>query len=264
MTEASAAHQFAALRAPDVGRRCGPRAVLVQPLGAIEQHGDHLPLNTDLIVASAACEAVAQAHGEELDLWLLPPLAYTRSVEHTWRAGTVALSTETMLAVLDDVGECLAQTGARRLAFVNGHGGNTAILNAACRDIRLRHGLMTFLLHPFLPPDHGGASADGELGMGIHGGHVETSVMLHLAPELVEMASARRHVPEALANNRHVRFGGDVAFGWLSNDFGPSGLIGDPTGASADAGRQMFETIVRNLGDQLAEVAAFDFEAYQA
>ena len=259
------ARQFASLRAPEVGRRLGPQSVLVQPLGAVEQHGDHLPLNTDLIVATRASEAVLDARGDDLDLWLLPPLAYTRSVEHTWCAGTVALSTETMLAVLDDLGECLARTPARRLAFVNAHGGNTAILNAACRDIRLRHGLMTFLLHPFLPADHGGSgSAAGEKGMGIHGGYEETSVVLHLAPELADMATARRHVPERLADNRHVRFGGGVSFGWLSNDFGPSGLIGDPTGASAEAGQQMFETVVRTLGEQLAEVAAFDFEAYQA
>jgi creatinine amidohydrolase len=123
---------------------------------------------------------------------------------------------------------------------------------------------MTFLLHPSLPPDHGGASGDSEHGMGVHSGHDETSLMLHLAPELVDMALARRHVPERLAQNGRVRFGGEVSFGWLSNDFGSSGVIGDPTRASADAGAALFRGIVDRLGESLAEVKRFDFEQYRA
>jgi len=239
--------------------------VVLQPLGAIEQHGAHLPLNTDLTLAESAVCAALDMHGEALDLWALPALAYTRSLEHTWQPGTVTLSTETMLAVLNDIGASVAKLGARRLVLFNAHGGNTSLLNAACRDIRLHHGLMMFLVHPVLPPDHGGQddSAD-ELGMGIHGGDLETSLMLHLRPDLVHMDVAARHVPEALARNRHVRFGGSVSFGWLSDDFGPSGLIGDPTGASAEAGERAFRGIVSGLGDQLAEVKTFDFEHYRA
>ena len=256
---------FVELRVPQVREQCGEGSVLVQPLGAIEQHGDHLPLATDLIVVQAACEAVVAARGAEFDLWLLPPLAYTRSIEHAWCPGTVALSTETMLSVLDDLGRSVAATGVRRLALVNGHGGNTALLNVACRDLRLRHGLMTFLLHPVMPPDHGGkTSAAGERGMGIHGGFGETSLLLHLRPDLVDLGAARRQVPEKLADNRFVRFGGPVTFGWLANDFGPSGVIGDPTGASAEVGKRAFESVVQTLGEQLAEVARFDFGDLQA
>jgi creatinine amidohydrolase len=232
--------------------------VLVQPVAAIEQHGPHLPLATDLIVADAACEAVMAERGAELDLWLLPSLAYGRSVEHTWAPGTITLSTNTLLAVLDDIGRSVATTAATRLAFVNGHGGNTSLLNVACRDLRLRYGLMTFLLHPSLPPDHGGTtSGAGELGMGIHGGHAETSLLLHLRPDLVDMAQAARRVPEHLDRFEHVGFGKAVAFGWLSNDFHPSGVIGDPTGATAEAGKAAFQQMVATLGAQLAEVAEF-------
>ena len=83
-------------------------------------------------------------------------------------------------------------TPARRLVFLNGHGGNSALVNVANRELRLHHGLMTFLAHPGLPPDQGGASPAEELGMGIHGGTDETSMMLHLAPELVDMSAAER------------------------------------------------------------------------
>ena len=77
-----------------------------------------------------------------------------------------------------------------------------------CREIRLSQGLMTFLVHPFVPADHGGTSPEAELGMGIQGGHQETSVFMHLRPDLVHLERAGRAVPEGLARNRHVRFGG--------------------------------------------------------
>ena len=95
--------------------------------------------------------------------------------------------------------------------------------------------------------------------MGIHGGHDETSVMLHLRPDLVHMDRAVRRVPEGLADQRHVRFGGLTTFGWLSNDFGPDGHIGDPTGATAEAGKRLFEAAVELVAEQLVEISTFNF-----
>jgi len=95
--------------------------------------------------------------------------------------------------------------------------------------------------------------------MGIHGGLDETSMMLHLRPDLVDMAAAARNVPEGLAPNQYVRFGGAVSFGWLSNDFGPSGVIGDPTGATAERGKALFEGAVEAFTGALREIATFDF-----
>jgi creatinine amidohydrolase len=255
--------RLADLAAPDVARLLTERSVLVQPVGAVEQHGPHLPLSTDLVIAEEMAARVVAQRGDELDLWLLPALAYTKSNEHAWAPGTVWLSAQTMLAVLDDVGRSLATLPARRLAFINGHGGNTQLLAVANRELRLAHGLMTFLLHPRLPRDSGGAAtaADDELGMGIHAGRDETSIMLHLRPQLVDMAKAARAVPEQIAANEHVTFGGTVAFGWLSDDLHPSGVIGDPTLASAELGARLVDEMVGQLGDELAEVAAFEFPA---
>ena len=235
------------------------RSILVQPLGAIEQHGPHLPLSTDSVVASAVAEAAVAAVGEELDVWLLPSMEYTKSNEHAWSAGTVWLSATTLLAVLDDLGRCVATTPAKRLVFLNGHGGNSALLNVANRELRLAHGLMTFLAHPGVPPDQGGVSPADELGMGVHGGTDETSLMLHLAPHLVDMSAAQRRVPELLAENEHLRFGGRVSFGWLSNDFYSDGYIGDPTPATAELGRTLFDGAVRGFCDALREIAVFNF-----
>jgi creatinine amidohydrolase len=246
------------LRAPDIGRLLSPRSILVQPLGAVEQHGPHLPFNTDLLIAERVASAAVERVGGEFEVWLLPPLAYTKSNEHAWSAGTIWLSATTLLAVLDDIGRCVAMTPARKLVFMNGHGGNSALVGVANRELRLRHGLMTFLAHPGVPPDQGGHSPEDELGMGIHGGTEETSLMLHLAPELVDMSVATRNVPESIAGNSYVRFGGTVGFGWLSNDFGPDGHIGDPTTATAGRGATLFAAAVDAFCGALAEIAGFN------
>ena len=251
--------RFVDLRGPEVIEQISVRSIFIQPLGAIEQHGPHLPLSTDSVVATAVAEAAVDQYGDEVDAWLLPTLEYTKSNEHAWSPGTIWLSVTTLLAVLDDIARCVATTPAKRLVFLNGHGGNSALANVANREIRLKHGLMTFLAHPGVPPDQGGVSPASELGMGVHGGTDETSIMLHLAPELVRMELAERRVPEKIALNQYVRFGGRVSFGWLSNDFFPDGYIGDPTPATAELGATLFQGAVRGFGEALREIAAFDF-----
>ncbi len=248
------------LRASDILDNLDESSIFVLPVGAIEQHGPHLPFNTDLVVAEHVANAVVDRVGDELDLWLLEPLAYTKSNEHAGTPGTVWLGPETLLRVLDDIGRSLATTPSRKLAFINGHGGNSALLNVACRELHLHHGLETFLLHPSVPPDQGGASAPGELGMGVHGGQDETSIMLHLRPDLVRTDLMTRNVPEHLDDNTHVRFGGSVTFGWLANDFGPDGHIGDPTGATAAIGEAHLNAAIANMSDAFREIANFRFQ----
>lgn len=250
---------LADLRAPEISTVLSSESIVVLPLGAIEQHGPHLPMNTDFVVADAAAKAAVSSVGDEVDAWLLPTLPFTKSNEHAWSAGTIWLSATTMMSVIDDIGRSVAATPARRVLFINGHGGNSALVQMMNRELRLKYGLQTFLAHPHMPADQGGSSAESELGMGIHGGMDETSVMLHLRPELVDMSRAVRRVPEGLSGNEQVRFGGKVAFGWLSNDFFPDGHIGDPTGATAEIGKKMFESAVRGLGDALREISRFDF-----
>jgi creatinine amidohydrolase len=241
------------LSAPGITAALGPDSVLVLPTGALEEHGPHLPVATDLIIAEAMAARAVAEYGDALDLRLLPPLAYTKSDQHAWSAGTFWLSASTLTAVLTDIGRSVATTPAHRLAFLDGHGGNSALLQVANRELRREFGLRTFTLHPGVPPDRGGASpADG---LGMHGGTDEPSLMLHLRPDLVDLDRAERRVPEHLAGYRHVRFGGSVSFGRLSDEFGPSGVLGDPT---AERGKERAERSVEYLGAVFAEVARFD------
>jgi creatinine amidohydrolase len=255
----SSSRRLADLTSEEIAESITSTSVMIQPLGAIEQHGPHLPLSTDLIVAEAMSSALVDELGDELDLWLLPSLAYTKSNEHAWSPGTVWLGPETMLAVLRDVGRSLATLPARRLVFLNGHGGNTGLLDVALRELRLTHGLLTFLAHPFVPPDHGGESLASEAAGGIHGGAAETSMMLHLRPDLVRLDRLVSSVPNWLNEYEHLSFSGSVGFGWLSNDFGATGVIGDATAASAELGESLVNESLERLGAALAEVARFEF-----
>ena len=249
--------RWANLRGPEVAERIGPDSIAIVAIGAIEQHGPHLPLDTDLVIAERVATAAVDTAGDELDLWLLPSIAYSKSNEHAWAPGTIWLSPTTMLAMLEELAASVAATQCRRLVLFNGHGGNSALLAVALREIRLKHGLLTFLAHPAMPVDQGGASGGDELGMGIHAGADETSLMLYLEPDSVDMSQAARAVPEHLAANHHVRFGGRVVFGWLSNDFGDAGVIGDPTSATSARGKDLFDGAVADLLSALGEISHF-------
>jgi creatinine amidohydrolase len=248
---------FAHLSGPAVGR-AAPGLVAIQPIGSVEHHGAHLPLITDTLVAQAVSEAVVEA-APDLPLVLLPPLSYALSSEHLWAPGTISLGPDTLLRVLDDIGASLARAGISKLVFLNGHGGNSALLRVACRELRVRHGLLTFLAHPSLPVDQGGEAREDEKGYAIHGHTSETSIVMHLRPDLVDLSLAERSIPDWLDEYRQVGFGGDVVFGWTSEDIMAGGVIGDPTAASAEAGKILFEAAVDRLATAFAEITRFDF-----
>ena len=249
--------RFIDLRGPEI-ERFSEDTVAVLPVGAVEQHGPHLPVATDYYMAEAVAEGAARLAGESCDITLLPGLAYTKSDEHAWSPGTLWLSARTLLSVLDDLGRSLAAGPVRRLAFLNAHGGNSALLGVALRELRTRHGLRTFLLHASLPADQGGTSPATEYGMGVHGGLKETAAMLHLHPDLVDMDQARRSVPEHLTSYEHIGFGKPVSFGWTSDDFATgNGLIGDPTGATPELGRKLIDASIAASAAALRECARF-------
>ncbi|MDH6181559.1 creatinine amidohydrolase [Microbacteriaceae bacterium SG_E_30_P1] len=238
------------LPGPAVATTLTPESIVMLPVGSIEHHGPHLPLSTDLIMADEFSRRIADASDQ--DVWLLPPLAFTKSDEHDWAVGTVWIGWETLMRTVIEIGESVAKTPARTLVFFNGHGGNIALIQVALREIRRRTGLRTFLMNASVP------AGDTEAGFGIHGGHGETSIIMALRPELVSLDDAERWVPDHLAEFDQVKFnGGSVSFGWVSNDFGASGVVGDPTTANAAEGAALVAASVAKGVAALEEIARF-------
>jgi creatinine amidohydrolase/Fe(II)-dependent formamide hydrolase-like protein len=157
-------------------------AILCLPLGSMEQHGPHLPLNTDTVIAEAITSGIVERWGETYDLWRLPPIAVGLSREHEWAAGTLSLSVSTMTTMLRELCREIARAiPARNLLIVNGHGGNRGLLEVLGRELRGEFGLNNVALHL-------GALISPVANTGvpeIHAGRDETSVMLALAPDLV-------------------------------------------------------------------------------
>ena len=252
--------RWAELTTEEVAEQVGDDTVVVQPIGAVEQHGPHLPLITDALVADSIAHAAVARLGPKTRALVLPTLHYGRSTEHLGRAGTVALSANTLMAVCLDLGESLAASGVRKLVFVNGHGGQPSLLDVVARDIRHRHRLEVFPVMPsrFGPPE-GLIDPDP---FGIHGGFLETSLMLALAPELVHLDRAVAdglRVGELYRAQRHLTLEGAVPTAWLIDDVSATGVVGDPAGANAEAGTRLVEHWAGCLAEALAEVAAWAF-----
>ena len=245
--------RYADLTTVEAGQVAAGDPIAVIPTGAVEPHGPHLPLATDLLVAEhVAAAAVATAATAGVDAWLMPALGYTKSDEHANLTGALWITGETLFRQVVELGSALRASGFSRLLFVNCHGGNSALLEVALRELRRRSGLRTFL--------YAGRAEPGptELGMGIHAGWAETSMMLHLHPGLVDMAAAEARVPAGVAGCTHIGFTGPVRFGWLADDLSDTGVIGDPTGADAATGARLVAQHVDTVAGALAEIARFD------
>ncbi|KQQ09573.1 creatininase family protein [Rathayibacter sp. Leaf296] len=254
--------RFHELPGSDIATTLTAESVLVVPIGAIEHHGPHLPLHTDTLIAeSVATQAVDRAAASGVDTWILPTLSIAKSDEHHWAPGTLWLRAETVLDTIVDLGNSLTTTPATTLVFVNGHGGNGALLQMANRELRRRFGLRTFSMAAGrTEAGDGREGRPDEKGLGIHAGYGETSVVMHLRPDLVHPERFARNVPEHIADYQHIGFNGTpVSFGWLSDDFGPTGVVGDPTGATGEVGALLFEEKVAFVASALEEISRFRY-----
>ena len=210
-------------------------SILCLPLGAIEQHGPHLPLNTDVIIAEELTRRIVARWGAELDLWQLPTVPIGLSREHDWAPGTLSLSVETFAALIRAMARDIVRAlPARNLAIINGHGGNRGILDNLIHELSGDFGLNVCVVHPF---DLSKAETDTGIA-DVHGGRSETSVMLALTPQLVRRNRIAAGTPlprpgavEALIFDR------GVSFAWRTDDprLTATGAIGDAHGASPRA-----------------------------
>ncbi|MGB7421901.1 MAG: creatininase family protein [Comamonas sp.] len=242
----------------DAARASGlaARTLAILPVAAVEQHGPHLPLGVDARLLQGVIDAALPLLPDELPLLLLPPQNIGLSTEHLAFAGTLSLSPETLLALWRELGEAVARTGIRTLMLLNSHGGNVAPMDIVARTLRQRCGLQVWRCSwsdlP-LPDEVQALFSPEEHRFGIHGGAIETSMMLHLAPASVRMEHARhwRSSSQDRAERCTIAGNGKSAkLGWAIEDYNASGAVGDATAASAEKGARL----VAAAGEALARL----------
>lgn len=252
------ARNFAYLTWKQVDALPRETTLLVLPTAAIEQHGHHLPLATDTLINNLLLGKALERIPEEMQIFALPPVCYGKSNEHVGYPGTLSVSAQTFMAVVRDLGASLAAGGFTKLVLYNTHGGNTSLVDVLARDLRAEFGLRTFSL--FGSP---GAKFEGvsqqERTYGFHAGEIETAFLLYATPELVHTSEytanyiARADQPELLKPE-----GSAANFAWLTRDIAPSGVLGDPTAASAAHGERWMQEAAERIAEIL--VAMYDFE----
>ena len=200
--------------------------VIVLPVGAIEQHGPHLPCSVDSVISSG----------------VIGP-------------GTMTLTGPTLLATVTEIGESVYRAGFRKLLLANGHGGQPQVLEMAARELRLRHG--DFVIVPYhvsrLANSSGKYISEQERRLAMHAGHSETALMLALAPDTVHMERAVANFPPVFPS-KVLSADGRPACAWTARDFGPSGVIGDPFGATVEQGHDILDTLADSWVQALTDL----------
>jgi creatinine amidohydrolase len=242
-------------------------AVAVLPLAATEQHGPHLPTGTDHFIAEGMLAETAKSIRDGLEIVVLPVQPVGASLEHSRFPGTLSLPAASLVELVSAIGEGIAKAGLRKLVVVTSHGGNVAAMDAAALECRARHGLLAVACSwaRFGLPD--GLVDDRERDLGVHGGLIETALMLHFRPGLVEMdkASDFESLQAVLAQRfQHLRAYGPVRFGWLAGDLNPEGVVGNAAAATRQIGAAIAAHRAAAFADLLSEVAATEADSLLA
>lgn len=233
------------------------RVVLIQPCGAIEQHGFHLPLVVDSTIACGAIGAACAQLPEDLPCYVLPPLYYGKSNEHQNFPGTISLRTETLLAILHDLADSLYRAGFRRLILANAHGGQPQIMELAAVDI---HGQYPdFWVFPVfiwrVPNETKTLLSAIECDRAMHAGDAETSLMLALDPERVRRDRAVCEYPPHCADLFQTK--GALTYSWLTNEISRSGVVGDGTIATPEKGVRILASLADGWRRVILDVFQF-------
>jgi creatinine amidohydrolase len=237
--------------------------IAMLPIAAIEQHGPHLPVATDTTINEGNVAAMLAKLPAGLPVTVLPMQCVGKSNEHIHSPGTLTLSYETLARVIIEIGESVRRAGVRKLVLANSHGGNIAVLDVVARELRVRHGMLVVVASWSRLGMPAGLYSDWEQAYGIHGGDMETSVMLALTPDVVNMERAEKFhsLQERLVQgHKHLRAHGAAAFGWIAQDLGPHGTVGDASIATAEKGRTTVAHLTDRMIELLQDVHAFDIE----
>jgi creatinine amidohydrolase/Fe(II)-dependent formamide hydrolase-like protein len=225
--------------------------IALLPVGAIEQHGHHLPLDTDSFDAQYLADSVAACCNDPKPV-LLPLIPYGVSYHHSDFKGTISINNETLARLVYEIGISAAQNGIKKLIIINGHGGNEPALQLAAQRINKDVSIFTCV--------DTGETSDSDLinicetHNDVHAGEIETSTSLAVRPELVQMDKAKKFVPRF--SSRYLNFSSHRSVTWYArtSKLSPQGVLGDPTKASKEKGEKMWEIMIKNLVELVEDI----------
>lgn len=271
MADAAALQAWPSRRWADVSARdfalaqrsgLAAQTVAILPVGAVEQHGPHLPLKVDTALVEGVVDAALPLMAADVPVLVLPTQAIGLSLEHQDYAGTLSLSPATLLAVWTELGGCVARAGVKKLLIFNAHGGNVSSMDIVARQLRMQCGLLVYHSSWFNLPQPAGvneAFSAHEHRFGVHGGETETSMMLHLAPELVRMEHARNFASSSEVRARQFPIlgnGKSAKLGWAMQDYNPQGAAGNAAAADAQRGQALVQGAAASLAQLCTEIHA--------
>ena len=247
--------------------------VAVLPVGAIEQHGPHLPLSVDADLTAGLVQACLPHLTEDAQVVFLPAQVLGYSPEHAAFAGTLTLKAETVVRMWTDIAESVAAAGVKKLVIFNSHGGQVSMMDVVARDWRARLGLLVYSVSWFNLPllDETGQDVSAlfsaqEHRFGVHAGDMETSMMLALRPELVRMDRAQHF--HSSAQERAARYpllgnGKSAKMAWQMQDYNLQGAAGNAAAATAEKGQALVQAAARSLARLLTEVQSLPADTLQ-
>jgi creatinine amidohydrolase len=249
------------IRWADTAPADASRWIAVLPLAATEQHGPHLPVETDVLIAEAYLARVREMLPISVPATFLPIETVGISTEHIDYPGTQTLPTDVALKRWTAIGEQIAQHGVKKLVIITSHGGNSAAMMLVAQDLRAHRKLFVVTTSwsrlsaadQLFPPD--------EVRHGIHGGAVETSIMLARYPEQVRKGAIADFPASSIAMEKQYRWLSTqrpAPFAWQAQDLNASGAVGNATLAVAEKGEQLLEQGARAFCELLTEVDNFD------
>jgi creatinine amidohydrolase len=236
-------------------------AVAVLPVAAIEQHGPHLPVSVDTTLINGVVNASLAHLPADLPVLFLPTQQVGKSNEHIRFPGTLTLSAHTLISVWMELGASVARAGFKKLVLLNSHGGQVSVMDIVARDLRSAHDIIVYHTSWYNLPlgnDVMGLFPSEEHRFGIHAGDMETSMMLALAPQLVDMAQAQHF--HSTSQDRAAQYpilgnGISTKLGWQMQDYNPQGAAGNAAAATAAKGHALVNAAGLKLALLLQEVS---------
>ena len=235
------------------------RVVIIQPVGAIEQHGPHLPLVVDAAIGLGVLGKALERLDSAIPAFAMPSIYYGKSNEHWHFPGTISISAETMIHLLMETGESLYRAGFRKWILMNSHGGQPQIMDIVARDLHVK--FEDFEVFPFstwrVPHIAKQLMTEKEAQSGIHAGDAETSLMMALLPDQVRGDRLVCEYPYGLPEESLLTLERSLSIPWTTRDISESGVIGDATTATREKGDRILDSLAQGWASVIRDVYQF-------